>query len=412
MANVIVLGAGMAGVSIALQLQKRGWSVALVDRTEPGLETSYGNAGIIQSEAVEPYAMPRDIATLVSIAIGTSNAVHYRPLTLPQHLNALLRYWWNSAPARYSGISAAYATIIAQATAEHAPLIAAARVEHLVRREGFRVLHRSQSAMDRAARNAERVKKEYGVTFKALSPAEFAAAEPSLVNTGAGAIHWLAPWTVSNPGALTGAYGQLFQRLGGTFVHGDADTLERTASGAWRVTTSDGPIEAEHAVVALGPWSPLLLARFGYHFPMVRKRGYHRHYRAQGTLNLPIMDDANSYVIAPMEKGLRITTGAELTGNEALPMPVQLRRAEEAAGTILKLGAPVENRPWAGVRPCMPDMLPVIGAAPKHEGLWLHFGHGHQGFTLGPATARMLAELMTGEKPYVEAAPFRPGRYA
>src|SRR5690348_2859666 len=85
MSNVIVLGAGMAGVSIALQLRKRGWSVVLVDRTEPGLETSYGNAGIIQSEAVEPYAMPRDIATLLSIAIGTSNAVHYRPLTLPQH---------------------------------------------------------------------------------------------------------------------------------------------------------------------------------------------------------------------------------------------------------------------------------------------------------------------------------------
>ena len=412
MANVIVLGAGMAGVSIALQLRKRGWSVALVDRTEPGLETSYGNAGIIQSEAVEPYAMPRDVATLLSIAIGTSNAVHYRPLTLPQHLNSLLSYWWNSAPTRYRRISAAYATIIAQATAEHAPLIAEAGMDHLIRREGFRVLYRTPAAMDRGAATAERLKAEYGVASKALSPSEFAAAEPSLIGTGAGAVQWLAPRTVSDPGALTAAYGQLFLRRGGTFVHGDATTLRQTASGAWQVTTDGGPIEAEHAVVALGPWSTQLLTPFGYHFPMVRKRGYHRHYRAQGTLNLPIMDEANSYVIAPMAKGLRITTGAELTGSEALPMPVQLRRAEEAASTLLKLGAPVENRPWAGIRPCMPDMLPVIGRAPKHNGLWLHFGHGHQGFTLGPATGRMLAELMTGEQPYVNAAPFRPERYS
>ena len=266
--------------------------------------------------------------------------------------------------------------------------------------------------MDKAVATATRLNAEYGVTFKALSPEEFAKAEPALIDAGAGAVHWLAPWTVRDPGALTAAYGQLFQRLGGTLAHGDADSLRRTASGAWQVTTADGPIEAEHVVVALGPWSSQFLARFGYFFPMVRKRGYHRHYRTQGTLELPIMDDANSYVIAPMAKGLRITTGADLTGGEPQPIPIQLQRAEQAASTLLKLGAPVENRPWAGVRPCMPDMLPVIGAAPKHTGLWLHFGHGHQGFTLGPATARMLAELMTGEAPYVTAAPFRPGRYS
>ncbi|SFV16048.1 FAD dependent oxidoreductase [Methylobacterium sp. 174MFSha1.1] len=143
---------------------------------------------------------------------------------------------------------------------------------------------------------------------------------------------------------------------------------------------------------------------------MVRKRGYHRHWRPARTLELPLLDAQNGYVLAPMAAGLRLTTGAELAGPEAATGPVQLARAEAEAGGLLDLGAPRENAPWSGIRPCLPDMLPVIGAAPRHPGLWFHFGHGHQGFTLGPASGRLLAEAMSGETPMVEAAAFRPGR--
>lgn len=112
-----------------------------------------------------------------------------------------------------------------------------------------------------------------------------------------------------------------------------------------------------------------------------------------------------------MAMGLRITTGAELTGPDAPARPVQLGRAEQAARGLLDLGEPVEKEPWFGTRPCMPDMLPVVGPASRHAGLWMHFGHGHQGFTLGPATGRMLADLMTGQTPFADPTPFRPDRY-
>jgi D-amino-acid dehydrogenase len=163
-------------------------------------------------------------------------------------------------------------------------------------------------------------------------------------------------------------------------------------------------------VVALGPWSPDFLRRFGCRVTMVRKRGYHRHYRPPRTLNVPLRDDAYSYAMAPMVSGLRLTTGADMTEGHESGEPIQLHRADRAARQLLDLGAPVENRPWEGTRPCMPNMLPVIGAVRKHKGLWMHFGHGHQGFTLGPATARMLAELMSGEKPFIDNAPFRLDR--
>ena len=112
MRSVIVLGAGMIGVSTALQLQRRGWSVVLLDRKPPGRETSYGNAGFIQSEAVRPYPMPRDLATLVAIATGRANDVHYSVSWLPRHLGPSLWYWWHSAPDRhrphFAGLRAAH----------------------------------------------------------------------------------------------------------------------------------------------------------------------------------------------------------------------------------------------------------------------------------------------------------------
>src|SRR6516165_7448988 len=111
MRSAIVLGGGMVGVASALHLQRRGWLVALVDRKRPGEETSYGNAGIIQSEALRPYPMPHGLSELLRIATGRTNDVRYRLASLPEHIGPLLRYWWNSFPSAHARASAAYAEI-------------------------------------------------------------------------------------------------------------------------------------------------------------------------------------------------------------------------------------------------------------------------------------------------------------
>jgi len=410
MPNAIVLGGGMVGVASALHLQRRGWSVVLVDRNEPGRETSYGNTGIIQGEAVRPYPMPRDLASLLRIATGRTNDVRYRLLALPYHLRPLLQYWRNSAPARHERITAAYAQIITHAVREHDIFIREAGAGNLVQRGGFHLLHRDRAALDAAVAIAESLRTAYGIKFQALTADGLVRAEPGLKQAGAGAIHWQDSWTVSDPGGLVTAYAALFQSRGGTIIHGDAATLTQTPSG-WSVRGGNGPVDAEAAVVALGPWSPELLRRLGYRFPLVRKRGYHRHYAAATSLQLPLVDASFGYAMAPMSRGLRITTGAEFTGPDAPPTPVQLGRAEQAAQQLVDLGSPVERDPWYGTRPCTPDMLPVLGRAPRHRGLWLNFGHGHQGFTLGPVSGRLLAELMSGEAPAVDMFPYRPERF-
>ena len=408
--DVIVLGAGMAGVSAGLALQARGRAVLIVDRTSAGRETSYGNAGIIQSEAVEPAAMPRQGRVLANMALGRTNDVRYRLRSMPAHAGPLRRYWHHSAPGRYQLAIDAHSSIIAHAAAEHHALIQRAGCAALVRREGYRVFHRTQAALDEAATDAARLRDIFGIGHQVLTPAELHASEPALRDAGAGAIHWTDPWSVRDPGALVEAYADLFVQSGGALVQGDAQSLVRNGEG-WHVSTSDGAIEAAEVVVCLGPWTTQFMRGFGSHFPMVRKRGYHAHYDSKHALNLPMLDPVFGYVMAPMAKGTRITTGAELTGVDAPPTPIQLKQAERAARALLDLGEVVPDDLWVGTRPCMPDMRPVIGRASGLAGLWLDFGHGHQGFTLGPVTGRLLAELMTGETPIVDPAPFAPDRY-
>jgi D-lysine oxidase len=408
--SAIVLGGGMIGVSAALHLQRRGWSVTLVDRKAPGQETSYGNAGIIQSEAVRPYAMPRDLASLAKIAAGFSNDVRYRLTSLPRHVEPLLRYWWNSAPKRHRQVIAAWARLIAYAVPEHDVLIREAHADNLIRRDGYRLLHRDPAAFELAIATAEENRRDFGVQFRVLNGSELAKAEPLLRDDLPGAIHWLEPWTVSDPGGLVSAYAGLLERLGGRILSGDAETLQQSASG-WSVDTAEGRVDAASVVISLGPWSPDLVRKYGYRIPLVRKRGYHMHYQGGAALDLPLIDTASGYAMAPMAKGIRITTGAELTSPDAPATPVQLASAEASARELLDLGTRVEPKAWYGTRPCTPDMLPVLGPAAGHRGLWMNFGHGHQGFTLGPATGRLLAELMSGETPSIDASPYRPDRF-
>lgn len=394
MTDIIVLGAGMVGVCTALALQDQGHAVSVIDRRGPGQETSYGNAGIIQAEAVEPYPLPLDLPTLADIALGRTNNVAWSLGGMRHWLGPVLRYARNSLPHGYrSRIVPAWSRMIHSATADHGALIAASGAEDLISREGYRKVYRTEREFAAAAAAAGRYQAEHGVPHRLLDGAEIAAAEPGLRHPLAGAVHWTSSWSCKDPGALVERYADLFERRGGRFLRGDAMSLQRQGQG-WLVQADGGAVEAERAVVCLGPWSPGLLARFGHRIPMVFKRGYHRHFGVEQGPRLPMMDVETGTFLSPMTRGLRVLTGAELNGIAAPPSLRQLQYSTQAAQQLFKLGVPVEDKAWMGTRPCLPGMLPMIGPSPRQPGLWYNFGHGHQGFTLGPSTARLLSEAM------------------
>ena len=412
--TTLVLGAGIVGVSVAIHLQKRGRDVILVDRRGAGEETSYGNAGLIQREGVVPYGFPREITMLARYMMNNRIDAHYHMAALPAAAPFLLRYWWHSAPARHRRIALAYAPLIENSISEHEALIRASGAEALIGPRGWQKAYRTEAARDKDFAEAESWKQEFGVGYETFDAAGLAAAEPHLKPVFIGALRWKDPWTVLDPHGLTQAYLSHFQSLGGRFVRGDAMTLKRMGSNAgWQVLTVEGKFEAEEVVLALGPWAKELIEALGYAMPLGIKRGYHMHYAAEGNavLNNWTMDAERGYFLAPMRQGIRLTTGAEFANRDAPKSPVQLARAEAVARTVFPLANRLDPDPWMGARPCTPDMMPVIGRAPRHSDIWFAFGHAHHGLTLGPVTGRLLAEMMTGEKPFVDPAAFAPERF-
>lgn len=394
MTDTIVLGAGMVGICTALSLQTRGHNCVVVDRNEPGRETSYGNAGIIQAEAVQPYTLPRSLLELAALAWGRDNAVRCHWRSIPSQISSLLAYWAASGSRSLDAIVPIWSSLISEAVARHSALIEQAEAQPLIARDGYWKAHASEARLASAVAEAERLQRRHGIRFRVADRAELSQQEPALRVEGlAGAIHWSDPWRCLDPGGLVAAYAGLFERRGGRILRAAADALRSDGSG-WKLAGES----AERVVVALGPWSPGFLRRFGYRIPMVAKRGYHLHYRGDHGLRRPLLLVDHSIAISPMNRGLRIASGAELSSAQASAYPAQLARGEKAARSLLDFSDAVEERAWSGTRPCLSRMLPLVCEAPRHPGLWLHFGHGHQGFTLGPVTAEKMAQAMEGDR--------------
>ncbi|MBI3275990.1 MAG: FAD-binding oxidoreductase [Methylocystis sp.] len=412
-ADVAVLGAGMEGVCVALHLQARGRDVALIDRHgAAGLETTFGNAGLIERASIFPYLFPRDLPALARYALNLSPEAQYHLSALPAVAPWLYRYFRESAPKRAARNAQAALPLVARCLEEHEALMELAGASDLLRKTGWIKLYRSEESLAKGIAEAERLR-AYGLAIDALDADALAAREPYLARVVAGGVHFLDVASVADPSLVAQAYATLFMQRGGRFITGDARSLQQTLDGRWSVATHDGQLFVPDLVVALGPWSDAVFRPLGYRIPLAVKRGYHMHYAAasDATLGRPVLDADNGYVLAPMTRGVRLTTGAEFARRDAPPTPAQIERAEPIARALFPLGERLDAKPWMGCRPCLPDMLPVVGKAPRHAGLWFDFGHQHLGFTLGPVSGRLLAEMMTGETPFTDPSPYRPDRF-
>ncbi|MBA4271269.1 MAG: amino acid dehydrogenase, partial [Methylobacterium sp.] len=315
--TALVLGAGMVGVSCALSLQKRGFAVTLIDRREPGRETSYGNAGVLSRSSLVPLNNPGLYGKITSYFGNRHPALNLdwsRALTRP---GWLLRFLWEARPSKAAARIAALGSLTASTVERHRALMAEAGVTHRLRETGTLKLWRSEAG--HAAAQAEHdFLKAHGITSQVLDRQGISGVEPALNPIFHAGLLCLENASVDSPGAVTQAYAELFAQRGGRIERAEAQRLERSASG-WRVVTAQGGFEADIAVVALGPWSMDLLAPLGLDPKLDVERGYHRHLRAKpgAKLSRPIYDVDAAYFMAPMDEGYRVTSGVDLSRRDA-----------------------------------------------------------------------------------------------
>lgn len=413
--SVLVVGAGMVGVCVALDLLRRGARVTLIDRRDPGQETSYGNAGVLARSSLMPLNNPGMLRDLPGLLGNQGTALRYSWRYLLANLSWALPFAANARRARVIAAATALDQLIQLSIPAHKALIAECGQEDLLSEKGWIFLYRSEARFGRAGLLREMLAR-FGVAHEALDGGGLRDLEPQLAPIFPRSLWVQDSASVQDPGALVKAYAQRFVAEGGVVQAGSVAAL---ASGDRPGVVLDGgeSLEADHCVLCPGPWGKALLSRAGYRVPMAFERGYHRHFQGPEdpgnapALGRPIYDTAGGYVLSPMRQGLRLTSGVELNGLEAPENYVQITQAEAAAREAIDLGPRCDDRTWMGARPTFPDSQPCIGALPQAPGVSVAFGHQHIGFATGPGTARLLGDLLEGKSPPIDPTPFRPDRF-
>src|ERR1700744_4132781 len=381
-ADVIVLGAGIVGVSAAYAARQRGMSVILVDRKEPGSETAYANAGILSSGSISPLNNPSLWKSLPKYLGNTHAALRWNPAWALQNAGWVFRFLANATEANTKPRAAALHGLIGASLKLHREWIVKAGAGHRIRETGWLKAWRGDGI--EAAKKEQALLTEFGIQSELLDRQGISALEPDIVPVyKVGLLHTQTA-SVDSPGNVVKAYAQMLSGSGGEIRRSDIKSMAPDGEG-WRVVLADGELTARHLVVALGPWSAELLRPLGYRVPLAFERGYHREFRphAPRQLRRPIHDAEGAFLMTSMENGIRVTSGVELTARDAPSSYEQLDAVTPMARGVVEFGEPV-GEPWRGARPTLPDSLPMIGPAPRHTGLWLAFGNQHIGFTPPP----------------------------
>ncbi len=395
----IVLGAGAVGACCALALQEQGFKVTLIDRNQPGSETSYGNGGVLARSSLIPLNNPALPAAMPRLLRNNTPQLRFNPFFVLRNLNWGWQFIRNTRAPIFRETIQALDTLIQLSSAQHQVWMQHSGIESRLRDTGWIFLYRQLASFNQAAW-ARDIYQEFDIQTEVLSPAQISELEPSLSPVFEKALWIKSAQSVDSPAEVVRAYVQLFAERGGVVLRDECVSLDRTVGDQFKkwkaVLKSGAKLGAANVVVALGPWSAALLKQLNIHVPMAFERGYHQHFHAHAnaTLNRPVYDTAQGYILTPMQQGIRLTTGVELTDLNAPSNLTQLQLGIAAAKTIFPLGEPTEDPIWRGARPTLPDSRPVIGEI--KPGLWGAFGHQHIGFSTSAGTGQMIAGLMAG----------------
>lgn len=406
-----IIGAGIIGLAIASALVHAGQSVIVLDGQGMAHGASAGNAGAFAFADVEPLASP---ATLASSPRWLLDPLG--PLSVPSaHASRMVPWMVQFAraclPHRLAASTRAQAALMVLAREETLPLFARAGLATHLRQEGALYLYAGARAFDAAA-PLWRTRAAHGVAFEPVSGDRLAALQPGLGATYTHAM-FVPDWLMaSDPYTLTVGLGEDALARGMTFRQVHAAAVTPSADDT-RIDLEDGTaVRARHAIIAAGVWSRGLAARLGDRVPLEAERGYNTTLpRDAFDLRRQLVLPADGYVITPLSTGIRIGGAAEFAG---LKRPPDFRRSaamlRKAQGVMTGLRTG-NGTQWMGMRPSMPDSLPVIGRSSASPRVLYAFGHGHLGLTQSAATARIVRDLALGARPPTDLAPYRPERF-
>lgn len=409
--DVIVIGAGVVGLSAAIAAQSRGLAVVVVDREGPAAGASAGNAGAFAFTDILPLASPGILKKAPKWLLDPLGPLSVPPAYALRIAPWMFRFWRACQPSRVAHSTAAQTSLMDLSKAELEPFLAATETLSMLRKEGNLQVYESEAEF-RTSLPGWEVRRNHGIEFQHLKAGEMAAIQPGLASRFVLGTFTPGWYSIADPKLYTLALAEHFRSRGGVVERAEISAL-RAVSGGVEVVATDGKLrQAGKIVLAAGAFSHRIARSLGERIPLETERGYNTTLPADAfDLRTQITFGGHGFVVSKLSTGIRVGGAVELGG---LALPPNFRRSEamlQKARAFLTGLKPDGGKQWMGFRPSLPDSLPAIGRARAAPDVVYAFGHGHLGLTQSAGTARLVADLLTGRTPPIDLSPFSPQRF-
>ncbi len=409
--KIVVLGAGIVGVSTAIWLQRSGFRVTLIDREGPAAGTSYGNAGILAAAAVVPVTVPGLLKKAPGMLFNPDEPLFLRWSYLPRLLPFLISYLGNANHKDMDRIASGLADMMHDTADQHVALAKGTPAEKFLDTGDYLFVYDNEKSYKKDSLAWE-TRRKFGVEFEVLGGSELSDYQPAIAGKFGFGVRCLNHGQIRDPGEYTKALAEHFETNGGEILISDALDIRVENDQAVGVETADGAVDADHVVLTMGAWSGKLASKLGAKIPLESERGYHVEFvGADVSLSCPVMIVAKKFAMTSMNGRLRCAGIVEFGGLDAEPSRAPFELIKRNAKEIFPDLKYERVDEWMGHRPSTPDSLPLVGAFKNVSNVWAGFGHQHLGLTGAPKTGRWLAQLISGEKPNVDLSQYSPDRF-
>lgn len=405
------MGAGIIGVSIAFELQRRGLQVALVDRNAPGTGASYGNMASIAITEFLPSSRPSVWSKIPFWLIDPNGPVSFRPGYMPRLMPWFAKFVAAGLPSRVKKIEAAGAVLCKRVHEDLCALLKAASLTGMLSQEGSLSIYADDREF-RADRDHINVLERYGLEHHVMDGRAARSIEPALSSAIQKAVLFPENISVRDPFELVTRLCQRFREAEGDVILGEVTDLG-TVPGGWSIRLKDGrTLTAGQVIIAAGAYSGRLSAKLGEPIPLETERGYHTQLSSPGVnIRHSLIWPARAFMVTPTAGGLRVGGTIEMAGLDAAPKYHRAKVLTKHAEIALPGLNTSRATEWMGHRPALPDTIPIIGPSAMHPGLFYATGHGHLGLTYAATTARLMGDLVSGRVPPVDMTPYRVDRF-
>ncbi|WP_371999023.1 FAD-binding oxidoreductase (plasmid) [Tistrella mobilis] len=409
--EVVVIGAGVIGLSAAIAIQARGFAVTVLDREGPAAGASAGNAGAFAFTDILPLASPGILRKAPRWLLDPLGPLSVPPAYALKIAPWMYRFWRACAPARVAAATDAQAALMDLSRAELEPFLQQTGTRAMLRKDGNLQVYEGRAEFE-AARPGWAARERHGIDFHHLDAAGMAAIQPGLSSRFTHGTFTPGWYSIADPRLYTLALADHVRERGGRIERAEVTALRPDAAGIGIVTADGASRPAARVVLAAGAFSHRIARTLGDVVPLETERGYNTTLPPGAfDLRTQITFGGHGFVVSRLSTGIRVGGAVELGG---LDLPPDYRRSRAMlmkAQAFLPGLAARGGVEWMGFRPSLPDSLPAIGRAGSQPRVIYAFGHGHLGLTQSAGTARLVADLLTDERPPIDLTPFSPHRF-